>query len=95
MRVCGFRTYRRQSVSHWLATYGLPMIQAQRYFFDYFEDQVSSRFDANALSKNAVRSDPAVDSTPIIADLKSLAADGLYEVQIFSAAHSAEHDVSD
>jgi hypothetical protein len=52
-----------------------------------------SRLDANAFSKNAVRTNPAVDSTAIVADLKPFAIDGLHEVQIFSTPHSTEHDV--
>jgi len=40
----------------------------------------SSELDANALSKNAVCSDPAVDSTAIIADLEPFSADSLHEV---------------
>jgi hypothetical protein len=54
-----------------------------------------SGLDANAFSKNTIRSDPAVDSTAIVADLESFAADGLYEVKIFSTSYLAEHDVSD
>jgi hypothetical protein len=51
--------------------------------------------DTNAFSKDAIRPDPPVDFTAIIADLKSLAADGLHNVQIFSPMHLVEHDVSD
>jgi hypothetical protein len=56
---------------------------------------VRSRLDANALSKDAIRSNPAVDSTAIIADLEPFATNGLHEVEIFGTSHSAEHDVSD
>ena len=44
-----------------------------------------SSLDANGFSKDAIRTDPAVDSAAIIADLGSFAADGLYEVQIFTS----------
>jgi len=50
--------------------------------------------DTNAFSKDAIRPDPSVDSPAIVADLKSLAADRLHDVQIFSTMHLAEHDVS-
>jgi len=59
------------------------------------EIESSSGLDANASSKNAVRSDPAVDSTAIIANLESYAADGFHEVQVFSTPHFAEYDVAD
>jgi len=44
--------------------------------------------------QDPIRSDPSVDSTAIIADLKSLSADRLHDVQILSTMHLAEHDVS-
>jgi hypothetical protein len=50
---------------------------------------------ANAFPKNAIRSDPSVDSTAIIADLKSFAADGLHQMQIFSASDLTKYDVTD
>ena len=53
-----------------------------------------SRLDERAFSKNAIRSDPAIDSTAIIADLESLTPDGLHDVKVFSTPHLAEHDVS-
>jgi hypothetical protein len=43
-----------------------------------------SSLDANGFSKDAIRTDPAVGSAAIIADLESFAADGLY-VQIFTS----------
>jgi len=46
------------------------------------------------LSKDAVGSDPSVDSTAIIADLESFAADGLHEVQIFSTARTISNAIS-
>ena len=55
----------------------------------------SSELDANALSKDAVCSNPAVDSAAIIADLESVATNCLHEVKIFGTPHSTEHDVSD
>jgi len=51
--------------------------------------------DTNAFSKDAIRPDPSVYSTAIIADLEPFAVDGLHNVQIFSTMHLAEHDVSD
>jgi hypothetical protein len=44
------------------------------------EMESSLGLDANAFSKNTVCSDPAVDSTAIIADLKPSSTDGLHEV---------------
>jgi hypothetical protein len=54
-----------------------------------------SCLNANAFSKNAVRTNPAVDSAAIVADLESLATDGLDKVQIFITPYPTEHDVSD
>jgi hypothetical protein len=59
------------------------------------EIKARSGFHANAFAKNTVCSDPAVDSTAIIADLEPFATDGLHEVQIFGASHLTQHDVSD
>ena len=38
-----------------------------------------SSLDVNGSSKDAIRTDPAVDSAAIISYLESFAADGLYE----------------
>lgn len=77
-------------------TSGLPVIQVQLGELSIFpEIRSSSGLYVNALSKNAVRTDPAVDSTAIIADLEPLAADGLHVVQVFGTPHFTEHDVSD
>ena len=45
-----------------------------------------SRFYANAFSKNAGHSDPALDSAAMIADLESVAADGLHESDRFNTS---------
>ena len=53
-----------------------------------------STFHSDALSENTVRSNPAVDSTAIIADLKPLVADCFDEVQVFIAVHFTKDNVS-
>jgi hypothetical protein len=54
-----------------------------------------SGFNTNAFSKDAVGSDPAVDSTAIVADLKPLAIDCFDEVKILGTSHPAKDDISD
>jgi hypothetical protein len=51
-------------------------------------------FDSDALPKDAVRSDPAIDPTAIIANLETLPVDGLHEMKILCTSHFAEHDVT-
>jgi hypothetical protein len=53
------------------------------------------RLYANAFSKDTVGSNPPVDSTAIVADLKAPAAYRFNEVKIFDTAHPAKDDVSD
>jgi hypothetical protein len=55
----------------------------------------SSEFNANASSKNSIRSNPAVDSPAIVSDLESFAADGLDYVQILGTPHLTEDYVAD
>jgi hypothetical protein len=49
----------------------------------------------DAFAENAIPSYPAVDQSSIVPDLISITIDGLYDVQVVVAAHSAEHDVAD
>src|SRR5262245_40234328 len=54
-----------------------------------------SVFNMDAFAENAIRSNPAVDQSLIVADLISSSVDGLHDVQIVVAANPAEHDVAD
>jgi len=42
-----------------------------------------------------MRTNPAVDTTTVVADLKSLTLDGLDEVNVLAATHSAHNNVAD
>lgn len=57
--------------------------------------ELRSCLDSNAFSKNAIRSDLAIDQSPIVSDLETHSIDRLDDVQIFVAVDFAQHDVSD
>jgi hypothetical protein len=57
--------------------------------------ELSSVFNADALTEYGIWSHPSIYETSIVANLVSIALYGLYNVQIVVAADSTQHDVAD
>ena len=56
---------------------------------------IGSSFDSGTLSVNAIGSNPTVDATAIVPNLKSVALSGFDKVNVLEAVDFAEDDITD
>ncbi len=53
-----------------------------------------SEFNLDQFTINGLKRNPAIDPTDVIADLKAFALDGFDQMQVLTAIHFTEHNVS-